>query len=79
MEVNLLTGLALHVVDQDFICSESPFEQVHMKMEYIKTMWYPRGAIKLHHREKVSREFLPSKGIVNIYNFHAAWWDIVEG
>ena len=80
VEVDKLTrlDLATGVGYEDYIITDFPFEQVRIKLDGVKVTGSPRYAIQMHQGEKVSREFLHSRHIVNRYDFNLIWWDGVE-
>ena len=80
VEVDTLTRLALAtgVGDENSILNNFTFEQVRIKLEGVKVTGSPRYAIQMHQGEKVAREFLHSRHIVNRYEFNLIWWDGVE-
>ena len=80
VEGDKLTRLALAtgVGDEEYIITDFPFEQVRIKLDGVKVTGSPRYAIQMHQGEKVAREFLHSRHIVNRYEFNLIWWDAVE-
>ncbi len=80
IEVDKLTRLALTngVGEEDFISSDFPFEQVHLKLNGRKVTRSPRKAISLNRSTGIAREYFHAKRIVNRYDFNSIWWDGVE-